>query len=749
MNRPVRLLPPYNRPWPGAGAAHLSMTLRDVVSGLVAPVVIIVTSLSYSALIFSGPLADYLPIGIGSGLIGAGLGAIVFAALSGLPFAIAAPDSKAIAVLASMAGLIASDLSRQGRADQAGATAFAAVVAGAAIVGVTSYLFGVLRLGRWIRFLPYPVIGGFMAASGWFLTSGAIRILAREPLSLTLLSDMAAGRHVAQLACGALFAVLLALAQRARNQLAFPALLVLGTMVLPLALFLLGVPAQDARAAGWLLDLPPSSSAPLPASWLYDVASLIDWREILRRSGDYVALITVVVATLLLSIMALEVETQAEVDLDYELKVNGAANAVAAMGGGVATTLSVSRTLFGYKTGARSRGGGALAGLLCLFPLALGPAPLGFVPVPILAGLLLQLGAGMLDEWLVRGWRAMQRADYLQLVAIFLTIALFDFVAGVGVGVVAACITFAVNTSRIRLVKHGMDRSNFASRVDRPNYHAEALRRHGAGIQIMWLHGFIFFGSAHNLLMHIKEALRREKTACRSLILDFRQVLGIDYSAVMTLHKLRHFAEREGFDLVFADLPPHVARSLLKGGLIGEDEDKICRVFSNLDAALEWCEDRLLAHAAAVEEGRRSTEEWLKAELGGDILFARLSNYFDVLELEPGDFVFRQGESGDSIFLLSSGRVTILFTAPDGHELRLRSMVGHTLLGEMGLYRDMPRGASVLVDESTVVYRFTKEGIARMEREEPVLAHAFHRFVVRTLASRLDFANREVAGLQR
>ena len=67
----------------------------------------------------------------------------------------------------------------------------------------------------------------------------------------------------------------------------------------------------------------------------------------------------------------------------------------------------------------------------------------------------------------------------------------------------------------------------------------------------------------------------------------------------------------------------------------------------------------------------------------------------------------------------------------------------------MGLYRDMPRGASFQVDEPTVVYCFSSEAMARMEREEPALAHAFHRFVVRTLASSLDFANREVAGLQR
>jgi SulP family sulfate permease len=93
--------------------------------------------------------------------------------------------------------------------------------------------------------------------------------------------------------------------------------------------------------------------------------------------------------------------------------------------------------------------------------------------------------------------------------------------------------------------------------------------------------------------------------------------------------------------------------------------------------------------------------------------------------------------------------VTILFQPQGGKEIRLRTMLGHTLLGEMGVYRNMPRGASVLADEPTVVFQLARSSLARMERENPALAHAFHKFVIRTLASRLDFANREVAALQR
>jgi SulP family sulfate permease len=724
------------------------MTIKDIISGLITPIMIIATSLSYSVLIFSGPLAENLSIGAGFALIGAGLTAIVFAAGSGLPFTVAAPDSKAVAVMASLTTAIAADLAGQGRADHIGPTALVALLAGAMIVGVTSFISGALKLGRWIRFMPYPVIGGFMAASGWFLVSGALRIFAQEPLSLKLLGDIADGRHISKLAIGALIALTLHVAQRARHPLAFPAVLVACIVATVAGVFLAGLSPDAARAAGWLLNI-QQSSLDLPLPWLFDHRSQIDPYAILRFSGQYVALIVVIVATLLLSIMALEVETKKDIDLDHELKLNGIANLVAGAAGGNVGTLSVSRTFFSYRMGARARGSGVMVGVLCLFPLALGSTALGYVPLPVLGAILLQLGATMLDEWLLRGWRRMQYADYLQLLAIFLTIVCFDFVAGVGVGIIAACITFAVNTSRIRLIKHGMNRSNFASRVDRPIYDTDTLVKFGEGIQILWLHGFIFFGTAHFLLQHIKDALGKNAGACKSLILDFGQVLGLDSSAVMTLIKLRHLSEQGQFKLVFSSLSPGVERSLRKGGLLEEGDDPFCRVFPDLDAALEWSEE-LLLHAAETPDARaRTTEEWLNAELGDDGLFDAFMSYLTIRELTVGELIFAQGETGDSLYLLSSGRVTILLRTPEGKELRLRSMLGHTLLGEMGVYRGAPRGASVVVDQPTVVYQLTHAAIRRMETENPQLAHAFHKFVVRTLASRLDFANREVAALQR
>ena len=75
-------------------------------------------------------------------------------------------------------------------------------------------------------------------------------------------------------------------------------------------------------------------------------------------------------------------------------------------------------------------------------------------------------------------------------------------------------------------------------------------------------------------------------------------------------------------------------------------------------------------------------------------------------------------------------------------------MLRHTVVGEMGLYRSTRRGASVRIDEPTLVYLLSRDGMEQMVHDDPALAHAFHTFIICTLADRLDFANREVASLQ-
>ncbi len=711
------------------------------------PIVIITATLSYAAMIFSGPLAPSLPVGIGYGLVSAGVMAIVFALGSSMPFAIAGPDSKIVAVLATLAAVVAADVTRRGHASDVAATVMFVLVAGTLLTGLLLYLFGLFQMGRWIRFVPYPVVAGFMAASGGLLAIGGIRLVTSASGLGDFLHQLTHGQRAVELLVAIAFAAGLHAIKRVKHPLALPALLFGGTLAVHLVLGMLGYSLAASRNAGWLLDL--SSKTIMPGLWLVKSMSHVEWVSILWAGGGYIALFAVTAMTLLLGLMAIEVDAQVDVDLDHELRLNGLANMLVGACGGMTGTLSMSRTVLNYRAGGRHRASGILAGIICLLTLAFGTRALGFVPVPILGGLLLQLGADLLHDWLVKGWSTMQRPDYFQMAVIFLVIVAWDFVAGVALGVIAACITFAFNTSRLRLVRLGLNRTVYSGRVDRPAYQQEQLVLHGHCIQLMWLHSFIFFGSAHRLLLQIEDMIKAQKGSCRSLILDFRQVLGIDSSAVMSFIKLRQIADREGFTLVLSEMPPQVAHALQVGGLIGNGHNRTCRVFTNTDGALEWCEENLLDEIKVEDVSLASADNWLASEIGSDAMFTRLTDYLEVVKCQTGDLLIRQGEVGDSLYLLFAGRVTVLLRTQEGAELRLRSMVGHTIVGEMGLYRTLPRGASVRADQPTVAYRMTRDALARMEKDDSDLAYAFHKLVIRTLAARLDFSNREVASLQR
>src|SRR5579863_4016842 len=122
-----------------------------------------------------------------------------------------------------------------------------------------------------------------------------------------------------------------------------------------------------ARAQGWLLDL--SAGAALPDPRLLQSMRNVDLSAVLFASGGYIALIAVTAMTLLMSVMAVELETHVDVELDRELRLNGVANILAGIGGGMAGTLSLSRTLFNYRTGARGRSSGVVSGAVCLLML--------------------------------------------------------------------------------------------------------------------------------------------------------------------------------------------------------------------------------------------------------------------------------------------------------------------------------------------------------------------------------------------
>ena len=183
--------------------------LRDVSAGAICWILSAAYCLSFAALIFTGPLAPFLATGVAVTFLSAAVGAAIVAWRSSFPFAIGGPDNATSAVVAALvAGLMAN----------LGATGHplgAALILMALVTVATGLLLsglGVSHAGRAVRFVPYPVIGGFMGATGVVMILGAVQVIADHRLNLSSIALFASSETAAKLAAGAAVACVLAAA---------------------------------------------------------------------------------------------------------------------------------------------------------------------------------------------------------------------------------------------------------------------------------------------------------------------------------------------------------------------------------------------------------------------------------------------------------------------------------------------------------------------------------------------------------
>jgi SulP family sulfate permease len=327
--------------------------------------------------------------------------------------------------------------------------------------------------------------------------------------------------------------------------------------------------------------------------------------------------------------------------------------------------------------------------------------------------------------------RSLPVGEYLIVLAILLTIATRGLLQGVVVGLVLAFALFAVNYSRIELVREVEFGSTYRSNVARPPAERLALLSLAGRVQVLRVNGFVFFGTASGLLERIRK--RVEAGSLRFLLVDLRRVTGMDSSAVLSFRKVAQLAAANGFELVFSGVPDTVQAQLRRGGVASSDG--VVRFEPDLDHGLQRCEDVLLEG-----EDQVPAQEGSSDALAG--LPARLWTYLERRSVPEGTVLIRQGEPPDDLFVLESGRLKVEMTTPNGTRMRLNSMSAGVVVGEIGLYLGAPRTADVVAETPSVVLRLSRASIEQMEVAEPELAAALHRWLAKTLAERLSDASR-------
>jgi sulfate permease, SulP family len=722
--------------------ATLRAWRNDVFAGLIASVLTISFGLSYSVLIFTGPLASLLPYGIAATFISASVAAAIIALGSTFRFAVAGPESSTAAVTAILAASMVEHIVASNAAMPLLGPVLITLSAATVITGIVLCGFGISRLGRAIRYVPYPVVGGFLGATACLIVAGAFQVVTGYRLQWTNLGRLADPMTLYELlAAIAVAGTIYGIWHGSRKPLALPVILLASIVAAHIAFLLAGVSIVQAQAMGWTFASPPKASLTLP--WAY-ASDGYPWDALPGLIGNLIAVIFVTAVSTLFNTTGIEVASHREADIERELNVTGVANIVTGALGGYASCISISRSMLNRNSGATGRLSGLTVAAAAAMVLVLDPSFLAYMPRFVLGGLLLYLGLEQLHRWIIDSRKRLSLLDYLSLLAIIVIIVKWGFVAGVLIGIVIGCATFALSASRVSSIKYGFDGSEYRSSLDRSLEDQRTLATHGREIQGLNLQSYLFFGSANRLYLHVKALLRRHPE-CRYLVFDFRLVTGIDSSAAHSFAQIKRAAAAHGTVLVLANLHASANRTLRANQFI----DDGVRVSGELDHALEWCENEVIARHRGRAEEEGSLRDWFTRILRTPDDAAELMRRCQRVEVPAGEIVVEAGDDADSMHFILEGRLGIMVPAGDGRLTRVRSLGRYTTVGEMGLVAQTPRSATIQAEIASVLYVLRAAAFEDIKLNHPGLSQKLLTYFVSVMAERLGFASRMIAVLRR
>ncbi len=716
---------------------QIGRVLATITGGAVIGVVEVVLAVSFAALVYSGYLAQYLPDGIGLYLVAASLTLAILAWRAGSRGVVGTVQDAATAVLALVATNAA--LHTVGGPYQAFLTVVAVTLVLTLLTGVTFLMLGTFRLGNLARFIPYPVVGGFLAGTGWLLIKGGLRVSAGIPLELGTIHAFVDPFELVRWGPALAFGVILLVATRVvRRPLVIPVMIALGLTLFAIGMLVTGSSIDSARDGFWLLG--PFQSSRLWQPWTIRAIGGADWSAVLHQTPGIATAVFVAVIACLFNVGGTELLLHADLDSNEELRDAGLVNVVSSLFGGIPGYHALSLTSLAQQMAVDGRGAGLVAALVPLGVVVFGGGVVGLIPRMVVSGVLVFLGLSFIVSWVIDVRRSLPVGEYLIVLAILATIVTKGLLVGLVVGLILAVVLFAINYGRVDLVHEVAFGTMYRSNVDRPPGERAALQALADRVQILRVSGFMFFGTASGVLDQVRERLAAGRL--RFLVIDLRRVTGMDASVVLSLRKVAQLAEAGGFELVFAGVSDRVQGQLRRGGL--STADGIVRFEPDLDHGMQRCEDGLLEGDDALDG--------LAGPLAGGVgsladLPPNLMNYVERETLAEGTALIHHGDPPDDLFVLESGRLKVELPMPDGTTMRLSTVRAGVVVGEVALYTGVPRTADVVAETPSVVLRLSRASIERMEADDPEAAAALHRWLATMLSERLTDSNRAFSAL--
>jgi len=622
----------------------------------------------------------------------------------------------------------------------------AAVAISSIFTGTIFYILGHWKLGRVVRFIPYPVIGGFLAGSGLLITLSALSVLTNQKISLLHIPQIFDNFQYGAaplLFTGVVIAILLLkIPPLFKSKLVFPLILIISSLLLNLYFIWQQMPISQLQNDGWLLTPKGNSGGESSIYYWFNIPKDA-WLFILDNALTFIAITIVSIVAFLLNLSGLEVATNSEFDFNKELKVAGLANIVGGTLGGSVSFPALSASLLGQQMKVLSQWVGFITYGFILIFLVLGPGALEYVPKPILGALLLCMGVSLLDEWLIKGYKRFSKSDYLIILSITLVMSTIGYLPGVGIGIMLCLVFFVWSYSQVESITLELNNIDFRSNVDRSSSAIQILNQHGDKIKYLKIEGFLFFGSIYPIYERIRFL---SKTGSKIFILDMSKVKAIDSSAFSVINKIAQFCEETSCNLLISRLSPTL-REYIKPQTTTHLH---LSFFYDRDLCIEAAEELLIEN---YQSPNMSSQEFIWENIIKDNSnqesIDQFKSFFTEKKCTKGEFLINQGDEGTELYIIRSGKFDVFIHTVDdvNHLIRVRSLNPGSIFGETVLYGNVKRMASVRAEEDSSIFVLSKYRMVDMEKELPHLAISLHRTIAATMSERLNSLNRLISRL--
>jgi MFS superfamily sulfate permease-like transporter/CRP-like cAMP-binding protein len=709
--------------------------------------------MGFGALALSPFGPEYATRGVVAGLFAAAFLGLLTVLMGARGVAIYAPRSLVSFMIAS----VAADLFLQAKwlpADDPDLLT-AAIFLLLALSGGFQLAFGLARLAKVVKFIPTPVMAGFQNAAAIVIMFSQLHLLlglSMRPAFTQWPAALGEARPLNMLVAGLTLVVIF---QAHRITKRVPPL-ILGLVVGTLLYYLFVLCGLQDRLG------PTLGSIPVRFPDAHELATIMLLTTV-PGFGDALPGIVVGAASIAL-VASLDVLISAKIvenlsrrrgNGTQELVSIGTANLVTPLLGGIAGSISLGSTTTAYKGGARNSLGLLVHALLFLLFVPLLAPAIGYIPRVVIAALLFQAGTQLFDRWTLQlvARIAARRAIHwpsisidLFVIVLVASIALSgEVVAAVLIGVTLAVVVFTLRMSRgvIRREQYG---DVVQARRSREAADAALLASHGRNILAIELEGPLFFASAEALHNRIDAAIAE---GVRYVLLDVTRVTELDSTGARFLMQCDERLRAANCRMVLSgsDSRPELAALLGDHGVAEALTRE--RMFADLDRALEWCENDLLARLRGV------------ALASGEYPFELLGIVRDIdpadrEALRPalvrrvyqaGETVFRQGDEGNALHVIALGSASVWLRHAEGDERRLMTFSQGTFFGEMALLDRERRSATVTADEMLVCYVLERSSFDQLAASHPRAGLALLASLARELSRRMRRANRTLLEL--